>query len=83
MTQYNTLNVNLSNSQLNRFKSGIKFGTEKTLKLTSSVVGDSNDDTNFRYKLLSTNTQVSRLRKVFANCSPANIKWSKTQLLIA
>ena len=30
MTQYNTLNVKLSNSQLNKSKSGIKNGTEIT-----------------------------------------------------
>ena len=29
MTQYNTLNVKLSNSQLNKLKSGIKSGTEQ------------------------------------------------------
>ena len=33
MTQYDTLNVKLSNSQLNMLKSGIKTGTEVTLKL--------------------------------------------------
>ena len=32
MTQYNTLNVKLSTSQLNKLKSGIKHGTEVTLK---------------------------------------------------
>ena len=31
MTQYNTLNVKLSNSQLNKLKSGIKNGTQVTL----------------------------------------------------
>ena len=31
MTQYNTLNVKLSNSQLNELKSGTKGGTEITL----------------------------------------------------
>ena len=30
MTQYNTLNVKLSNSQLNKLKSGVKYGTEVT-----------------------------------------------------
>ena len=30
MTQYNTLNVKLSNLQLNKLKSGIKNGTELT-----------------------------------------------------
>ena len=43
------------------------------------MVGDSNDETNFRHKLL-TNTQVSRFAKAFVNGSSANIKPSKTQL---
>ena len=34
MTQYNTLNVKLSNSLLNKLKSGIKNGTEITLKFS-------------------------------------------------
>ena len=58
MTQYNILNVKSSNSQLNKLKSGIKHGTEVTLKLSSNVVGDSNDENNFPHKLLLTNTQV-------------------------
>ena len=58
MTQYNILNVKSSNSQLNKLKSGIKNGTEVTLKLSSNVVGDSNDENNFPHKLLLTNTQV-------------------------
>ena len=80
MTQYNILNVKLSNSQLNKLKSGIKNGTEVTLKLSSNVVGDSNDENNFPHKLLLTNTQVPKLRKVFANNSSTNIKLSKIQL---
>ena len=47
MTQYNILNVTLSNSQLNKLKSGVKDGTEVTLNLASNVVGDSNNETNF------------------------------------
>ena len=43
MTQYNTSNIKLSNSQLNKSKSGIKSGTETTFKISSNVVGDSND----------------------------------------
>ena len=62
----------MSNSQLNELKSGIKNGTKVTFKLSSNVVGDSNDKTNFPYKLLWTNAQVWRLRKVFANNSSAN-----------
>ena len=51
---------------LNKLKSGIKHGTEVTFKLSSNVVGDSNDENNFQPKLLLTNTQVSKLCKAFA-----------------
>ena len=79
MTQYNTLNVKLSNSQLNKLKSGTKNGTETALNLSSSnVIGNSNDETNFPHKLLLTNRQVSRLHKALANNFSANIKLSKT-----
>ena len=80
MTQYNTLNVKLSNSQLNKLKLGIKNRTEVTLKISSNIIGDSNHKNNFLHKFLLTNTQVSKLRKAFANNSSANIKLSKTQL---
>ena len=68
--------------QLNKFKCGIKNGTEVTLKLSSNVVGDSNDENNFLLKFVLTNTQVSKFRKAFANNSSANIKLSKTHLHI-
>ena len=56
MTQYNTLNVKLSNSQINKLKSGIKRDTEVTLKISSNIVGGSNDENNFPHNLLLTNT---------------------------
>ena len=74
MTQYNTSNVKLSTSQLNKLRSEIKNGTGVTLKLSSNVDGDSNDKNNFPYKFLLTNTQVLRLDKAFANNSLINIK---------
>ena len=80
MTEYNTIKVKFSNSQLNKLKSEMKNSTEVTLKLSSNIVGDSNDGNNLPHQLLLTNTQVSRLRKAFANSSSANIKLSKTQL---
>ena len=81
MTQYNTRkNVKLSNFQLHTLKLERKKGTEVTLKLSSNVVGDSNDEDNFSHRLLLTNTEVSKLRKAFANNSSANIKLSKTVL---
>ena len=72
--------MKLSNLQFNKLKSGIKNDTEATLKISSNVVGDSNDENNFPHKLLLTNTQVSKFPKAFANNSSANIKLSKSQL---
>ena len=69
MTNYNTLNIKLSNLLLNKLKSGIKDGTEVTLNVYSNVIGDYNDETNFPHQLLLTDTQVLRVRKPFANGS--------------
>ena len=80
MTQYNSLNVKLSNSQLNKLKSAIKNGTDVVLRLSSSMVGNSDDEINFPYKLLLTNRQTLSLRKAFNNHTSANIKFSKAQL---
>ena len=78
MTQYNSLNVKLSNSQLNKFKSAIKNETEVVLRLSSNMIGD--NETNFPHKLLLTNRQVANLRKAFANYLSTDIKLSKTHL---
>ena len=80
MAQYNTLNVKLSNLELNKLKSGIKNGTEVTLSLASNVIGNSNDKYNFPHKLLLDSTQVSTLLADFANKSSTNIGLSKTPL---
>ena len=78
MTQYNSLNEKLSNSRLNKLKSAIKNETEVVLKLASNMIGD--NETNFPHKLLSTNRQVTNLRKAFANHLSTDIELSKTQL---
>ena len=80
MTHYNGLNVKQSNWELNKLNSGIKNGAEVTLKVSSNVAGDSNDENSFPNKLLLTNTQVLSLRKIFTNKSLVNIKLSKFQL---
>ena len=80
MTEYNTLNVKLFNSQLKKLKSGIKNGTQVTLKPASNVFVDFNDETNFSHKLLLTNTQISNICKAFAYDLSDNVKFSKTQL---
>ena len=63
MTQYITLNVKLSNSQLNKIKLEIKTDTEVTemvlkLKISPNSLGDSNNMNNFPHKSLLTNTQT-------------------------
>ena len=78
MTQRNSLNVKLLNSQLNKLKSAIKNKSEVVLKLSSNMIGD--DDANFSQKVLLTNRKVSNLRKAFADRSSTGIKLSKTQL---
>ena len=70
----------MSNSQLNKLTSGEKDGTEVTLNLSSNLIGNSNDRTNFPHKLLLTDTQISKIRKGFAHGLSANIKFSKNQL---
>ena len=69
----------MSNLQLNKLKPGIKNSPEVTLKISSNVIGDSNDENNFSHKLSLTNTQVSKLYQAFSNGSSANIKLSKNQ----
>ena len=64
MTQYNSLNIKLSNSQLNKLKLEIKNKTEVVLRLS----------------LLLINRQVLSICKSFVNNSSADIKLSKTQL---
>ena len=78
MTQYNSLIVKLSNSQLNKLKSPIKNKTELDLRLSSNMIGD--DETNFPLKLSLTNRQVANLRKAFADKSSNDIKLSKSQI---
>ena len=80
MDQYNSLNVKISNSQLNKLESAIKNKTDVVLRLSSNMIGNSNDETNFPHKLLLTNRQVANLRKAFANHRSTYIKLSKTQL---
>ena len=52
MTQYNSLNVKLSNSRLNKLKSAIKNESEVVLKLSSNMIG--NNENNFPHELLLT-----------------------------
>ena len=81
MTQYNTLNVKLSKSLLNKLKSAIKNKTEQALRLSPNMIDNSDDETNFPQKLLLTNRQVTNLCNFFANNSSTDIKLSKAHYL--
>ena len=65
MTIYNSLNVKLSISKLNKLKSARKNETEVVLRLSSNAIGD--NESNFPHKLLLTNRQVATLPKAIAN----------------
>ena len=77
MSQYNSLNVQLSNLQL--IKS--MLNTEIVLRLSSNMIGNSDDETNFPYELLLTNRKFPSFRKPFANISSTDIKLSKLSYL--
>ena len=72
-----TFNVKLSNLQLNRLKPEIENNGEVTFQIPSSVFGDPKGDNNFPHKLLLTNTQVSKLRKPFANNDQLKFNYQK------
>ena len=82
MAQYNNLNVKLSNSWLNKLKSTIKNKTEVVWRLSSNMIGNSDDETNFPQKLLLTSRQVANLPKDFANNLSTDIEVSKTHKVI-
>ena len=75
MTQYNSLNVKLSNSQLIKLKSAIKNETDVILKLSPNRIGNSDDEANFLHILMLTNKQVANIRKAFADHTSTDIKF--------
>ena len=52
MTEYNSLNLKLSNSQLNKLNSAIKNESEVVLIVSPNMIGD--NETNFPHQLLLT-----------------------------
>ena len=58
MTQCNSLNIKLSNSQLSKLKSVIKNENDVVIRLSSNMIGNSNDNTNFIHELLLTNSKL-------------------------
>ena len=65
MTQYNIVNVNLSDSQLKKLKSGTKNETRINLRLSSNMLSRSNNETGLQDELLLTKRQIANLHKAF------------------
>ena len=80
MTQYKSLNVKLLNLQLSKLKSAIKNETDVVLRLSSNMIGNTDDNTKFPHELLLTNRQVANLLKAFAKNILTDIKLSKPHL---
>ena len=76
MTQYNSVNVNSSDSHI---KISNKSETGLTLRISSSMIRNPNDESNFQHNLLLNNRQAANICKTFTNNSSFNIKLSKTQ----
>ena len=81
MTQYNSLNVKLLKSQLNKLKSAIKNETDVVLRLSSNMIGNSDNETKFPHKLLLTNREVANLRRAFANLASTDLNCKKLNYL--
>ena len=51
-----------------------QYNTLNIKLIKFNLIDNSNDGTNFTHKLLLTNTQVSNIRKAFANSLSASIE---------
>ena len=64
MTQHNNLKGKLSNSKLNKLKSAVKNETKVVSRLSSDMIGKSNDETNFPRELILTLTLTLLIDKL-------------------
>ena len=76
MVACNTVNAKLSNSQLNKLKSAIKYKQVTTLRISARIF---NSD-NLPHELSLTTTQTNKLRNVIENNMPTDIKLFKAQI---
>ena len=74
MTQYNSLNVKVSNSQLNKLKSAIKNESEVVLRLSSNMIGDNESD--FPHKVLLTTEKLQIFVKLLQIISQQILSYS-------
>ena len=76
MVEYNTVNVKLSNSQLNRLKSAVKNRQGTILRMNAKILSAN----NLPHKLLLATGQTTKLRNAIENNMSTDIKLSKAQI---
>ena len=76
MVEYNTVNVKLSNLQLNKLKSAVKNKQGTTLRMNARMF----DGNNLPHELLLTTRQTTKLRNAIENNLQTDIKLSKAQI---
>ena len=76
MVEYNKVNVKLSDSQLNKFKSAVKNQTETTLIMNVRIFNGN----NLPHELLSTTRQTARLRIGIEKNMSTDIKLCRAQI---
>ena len=76
MVEYNTVNVKLSNSQLNKLNSAVKNKKGITLRMNDRMFNGN----NLPHELLLTTRQTTKLRNTTESNVSTDIKLSKTQI---
>ena len=76
MVEYNTVNVKLSDSQLNKLKSAVKSNEGTTLRINTRMFNGN----NLPHELLLTTRQTTKLRNATENNLQTDIKLSKAQI---
>ena len=76
MVEYNTVNVKLSNSQLNKLKSAVKNKQGTSLRMNTRMFNEN----NLSHELFLTQRQITKLRNSIEKNVSTDIKLSKTQI---
>ena len=76
MVEYNTANVKLSDSELNKLKSAVKNRQGTTLSMNTRMFSAN----NLPHELLLTTRQTTKLRNVIENNMSTDMKLPKTQI---
>ena len=76
MVEYNTINAKLSDSQLNKLKTVVKYKQGTTLRMNARMFNGN----NLPHELLLTTRQTTKLRNTIENNMSTDIKLSKAQI---